>query len=237
MLNIISATELPAAGVDNQICVITDNIINNFVITHEEGYTEKDKVIVLTSNDTPNYETGGNINQRYYISSVYLNDKNLDSYYYKNSAWNRLTISGLQLLLNGKYMMPFVHGGLPSGPNSYTESTGITMVYTGGTHAMAAFSFANTIDLTPYSTLEITMKTGAASNISFGFYILGSQTVFFNYTGTFQNQTVIAEQTITLSTTKKTFTFDISSKKGNWYIGLGAYTESYDICVTDMKLY
>ena len=238
-LDITSATELPATGRENQICVVTDNPVDSFVVTSEEDFTSVDKIVVFTTSNSPNYEVNNNnLLCRYCIDSVFLNDMLLDSYYYKNSTWNRLTFSNLCLLYQGRYMMESIHGGLYSGSYiKYTPDTGIVIKPSSSTGAniISAFSFKNKIDLTNYSTIEITLK-GSNTISGCGCYILASTSAPFNYVGSFTNQTVLKEQSLSLGTDYRTYTFDITSAKGEYYIGFGGYMMNYTITISDFKI-
>lgn len=239
-LDIISATELPTSGRENQICVITENVDTDFILTSEEDYTSTDKIIVFTTANTPNYElSSDNLLCRYCIDTIFLNDQLLDSYYYKNSTWNQLTFSNLCLLYQGRYMMESTHGGIYSGSYiKYTTDTGIVMNPSSSTGStiISAFSFKNKIDVTSYNTIEITLK-GSNNVGNCGCYILASTTSPFNYVGSFANQTVLKEKSLALGTDYRTFTFDISSAKGEYYIGFGGYMMSYTITISDFKIY
>lgn len=105
-LNIISATELPAKGEENQICVITENPVDSFMITPLiSDYPESNDTIGIitdsTNVSTPITYTNGNVIHQDYISKIVQNKTRLESHIYRNGNWSILTNTEHHLLKNG----------------------------------------------------------------------------------------------------------------------------------------
>ena len=100
-LDISSATSLPSTGKDKQICVVTDNPVNNFIVSSNfnDKSTDTSKIMIYLGNTTSNDATegtllsipSGNMTINYYFAKVCQGEARLASYYWSNNQWNELT--------------------------------------------------------------------------------------------------------------------------------------------------
>ena len=179
-LDIISATELPATGKENQICVITDNPVDKYLLSGNYNDKTTDNTIFIYTNSSSEesilYETGKNIVTRYYLSSIYQGDATLSSYTYKNGVWNKLTSNSL-VLLSGSYYNTNVFGEATLGASSLTTN-GWTI--TASSLFAAGLISTNTIDFSKYKSVKI--RGYVTSNITSPLDIyVGSNTLTSSY--------------------------------------------------------
>ena len=179
-LDIISATELPATGRENQICVITDNPVDKYLLSGNYNDKTTDNTIFIYTNSSSEesilYETGKNIVTRYYLSSIYQGDVTLSSYTYKNGVWNKLTSNSL-VLLSGSYYNTNVFGEATLGASSLTTN-GWTI--TASSLFAAGLISTNAIDFSKYKSVKI--RGYVTSNITSPLDIyVGSNTLTSSY--------------------------------------------------------
>ena len=179
-LDIISATELPATGKENQICVITDNPVDKYLLSgNYNDKTTDDTIFIYTNSSSEEsilYETGKNVVTRYYLSSIYQGDVTLSSYTYKNGVWNKLTSNSL-VLLSGSYYNTNVFGEATLGASSLTTN-GWTI--TGTSLFAAGLISTNVIDFSKYKSVKI--RGYVTSNITSPLDIyVGSNTLTSSY--------------------------------------------------------
>ena len=168
-LDVISATELPATGKENQICVITDNPFNSVVITtnDEEQFSETDKVIFYSIE--PKYgvqhktfdATLNNIHYKYYISKVKQGGKFKESHYYKNNTWNLLSRARINVVNNGYYtneLGSFAVGTNISGISSDGSGFWLLTQYNAMGGRNAASSNNVKINFSEYSQIKLNIK-------------------------------------------------------------------------------
>jgi hypothetical protein len=114
-LDIISATELPATGKENQICVITDNPVNLFYITsnYDDVFNNDDGITLYVGDSTTHDGHLGNlvtlntanVKQNYYIYKVLQgHTTRLSSYIYRNSQWEQLTQKSVPIMEDKVYV-------------------------------------------------------------------------------------------------------------------------------------
>ena len=101
-LDIISATELPATGKENQICVITDNINATYIATIDATIESNgSNILYLEKTGTNIPITMNNITYNYPIKYVLSNSICLDSYYWRNGSWNVLSKTFYPVIIDG----------------------------------------------------------------------------------------------------------------------------------------
>ena len=244
-LNIISATELPATGKENQICVITDNNVNEYLITGD--FTEEstsDRITLYlgsSSNDgTLLPITTNNLTINYCINKICCGEENLESFYYKNGSWVNLTESKMVFVQNGNVYNNECFGGIYNGSANKWNITGGYLVNSGGTsNAPSTYmTTVNKIDFSQFKTIQITAKLDNPSN-----YVLGDSGFLFVYQGKKQlnaassyfidspnaSTNYISGNMLSKSINVGEFTvltYDISTWVGEHYLGLNWY--SYD---------
>ena len=171
-LDIISATELPATGRENQICVITDNPVDKFIVSQfTEDMTDVGDAICLdlaTNERSDNrlvMVDNGRVKLYYYINRVVQSGNAKETYVYKNNQWVLLVEGLVYLLLDGVDMNNATFGDIYIYNCNYTEideSTGEiclgTVVQSTYRHEYSCFSFANKINIDDYTKLTLRIK-------------------------------------------------------------------------------
>ena len=210
-LNIISATELPATGVENQICIITDepSIINVSNLESGEGSTVNTIFCYIGGNSNTTLSNSitfidNNMTQEYNFNAIRQYDTKLYSYIYQNSNWNLFTGGEFIILKNAGYHSHATKNNIVF--SQTLESNGLYLF--GSATAGGQGSLLNKqIDLTDYTKLEIS-GTGSLTYGNLYFVYSSSKT------GNITNLNSVSYYDCTLSTT-----IDISSINGLQYIG------------------
>ena len=251
-LDIISATELPATGRENQICVISDNPVDNFVITSNYSDINTNNTIYIflgNSLDTTgikgtNFDlVSNNITVKYYLLSVHQGDNKLDSYIYKNNQWTNATMSSFYIVEKGNCVNESYTGGF-KGDWTVSNLNG-TPCYVINIPDIASSSSnylcydnstVNKINLSDYTTLEYTIAS-TMPDYSFA----GRIYMFINTT---RNVTTYVEELYRYWETPQpgsftTYTIDISDITGEFYLGIAYIGRGYGqkLCVSDIRLY
>ena len=243
-LDIISATELPATGRENQICVITDNPVDNYVITPTLTInSDKDEIFLYTADASDDKIVlpvlCSNITYYYYFSMVKQGGLKLSSYYYTNNNWAKLTIGDLVLLENGTTYNTDISGGPWTAAGiSYYAGTGIILNCPSGSNNqyVRAFTFKNPIDLSAYDIIEITVRTGDAYDPSTLDVMVSNEVIGGTYQ--YKQHDILIGQASDVYNINKTFTFDISSINDTVYLGFqNIYTNDNDFTITKIILY
>lgn len=251
-LNIISATELPAKGEENQICVITEN--PNQIITISPDYNDKSLLdpneifIYNNHSDSASFvETGGMVNSKLYIPSIFQNNQKLASYVYRNNAWEVLTRAELVCYLDGYYNEE-TFGAL------ILPSSGIIMesdhIAYNGTTLSAKWTYfmstvtTNKIDFGLYDKIHVKFDTNSphsrdiyiavgpgstdSSYVNMAHYEV-SGNAWSNYDKTYANTSfkgyVISANTLPNETKTHEVDIDISGFSGLYPLRIGVYSE------------
>ena len=224
-LDIISATQLPATGKENQICVITDNPEGSFLITNIESDTNSNGFLIYNTNNTsitPISTTNGNVTQNYRISYVKQDTQYLATYIWSNGVWNVMTNANLILLENGAFKNTDISGGFNTGAyHTISDGSLNISIDTDGVKYTRA-SFKNQIDFTYYNTLKITLKASNSTSTPLRLYS-GTACKSSRTSAPQVGNTVIA----TAKSSKQTLTLDITSWQGLGYLNLEAEPEEY----------
>ena len=237
-LDIISATTLPATGKENQICVITDNPTDYFLISQniDDMTSSNNSISIYTATSGTKISiTTNNLVTNYYIGKVCQGDSRLASYIYQNGNWNQLTQKYVVLLENGTYLNNSYHGGI-FGSNSamYSGGTGIYNKNS-STSNQSFVTFNNTIDFSVYNTIKVTAYTSASNK---GYLYVFASVGNINSTSDSSLKRNYQTSIETVTITAKTFTFDISNWTGSHQLGVylsGGYSsQGY---ITDITLY
>lgn len=255
-IEIISATKLPTTGTDNQICVITDNPVDNFVTTsnfNDTSTASNDSITLYLGNTASSDMTEGtllevnqgNLISKYYFVKACQGENRLDSYYWLNNQWNRLTQSGIYLVENKVERNNKYFGGIPDGPGAEFNSNGLTLLYSYSTPRRNVTT-KNTINFSLYNKLDITVRNPDTSNsylvcvgyastdhfASQGWYPTNDtgQTDYNNATDAYKQIQVTRGQTVSQ-------TIDISSWTGMGWLFLATYNGTTELYITDLKLY
>ena len=176
-LDIISATELPATGRENQICVITDNPDYGVLVTTNANEALIDPTIVMYLGNSSSVDTtlGTQVqidNMMYYFNRVMFGSERLASYIWSNNHWSELTKKYIPLFENGTFPSQDVAGityvtntskyvqlySDPSNAGNYTISIA------GSTSGYRGFSFANYINFANFTKINMTVRTTSTSD-------------------------------------------------------------------------
>jgi hypothetical protein len=176
----------------------------------------------------------GNLEIYYYIDKICQANNRLASYIYQNNKWNTFTKPWVILLENTAYQNQSYHGGIVynSSYHKYIEGTGI-VVY-GNTSLNSLFTFANKIDLSLYSKVEVTFYTGV--NTVHTLAVIQSTEAHNGNPSNFPSTaSVITSQSFNSSPTPQTVTFDITNANETVYFGLYTIIGTHMV-ITDIKL-
>ena len=254
-LDIISATELPATGKENQICVITDNPVDNFLLTSK--YTDKSTssspiTIYLGNSDDVLASTrltvnNGNLATNYYFNKICQGESRLASYYYNNNQWNTLTVANIPLFENGTFLNTTVVGDTPIRTSTSTayitnDDVGNSTIFIGNNdYNLRGFSFANKINFSSFKKITIVAKmkyvagtiyVGAMKQHYTSIIDLGTNVLEAN-----SSYAVYSVSDRISSDSYTTFTFNISSWSGAYYLGIVANGGSSHLYIKDIILY
>ena len=248
-LDIISATELPATGRENQICVITDNPVDNYVVTNDYDYSDTTNIILYNGlkNSAPLINiVSGSVAQQYYITKIIQNDKYklLESYYWSSNQWNSLTKSYVVIVQDGIVQNTDIIGGIKSQTYvmSYDKNSGslLTPYSTNYSDSYVGATTTKKIDFGKYNTVTITAKVSNGSR----YIYVGTATYSDNMAG---QSTIYLDNFFTsylsrnlTSTSYVDLTFDISGYTGEHYIAFGfskaSNGEASSVYIKDIKL-
>ena len=174
-LDIISATELPGTGRENQICVLTDNPVDNILVSQfvEDDPLSEDVIFVLLCN----YKNDKQVvlgNQNYVHTSLYFlsisqGSTKLRSYIYKNNQWVIFTDTTLFAMDNGVIMNIDIFGELKEvkSPGSYCTfskvNDGYSLNFKNMPDGEFIFAYKNSISFANYSKMYVSFKDGTGA--------------------------------------------------------------------------
>jgi N-acetylneuraminic acid mutarotase len=245
-LNIISATELPETGEENQICVITDEPVNNYLVT--TCADEKLNVgITFYLDNTASVDpmtgvtlpiTTGNLTTNYHFSTVYQNDNRLPSYYYSNNKWNELTLAYIALVENGVVNKNTIAGDFSLGSSGWASMTNpVQSVYCSPNYDNYYLnSFANKINFGNYS--KITVRCFEDGAVIPELIVFASTTKHTRASVSTLSYIYMDKQKVTGGWAASTIiTFDISSWTGEYYLSFAGGKSGSSIYIEDIFLY
>ncbi len=258
--DIISATALPATGQENQICVITDNPVNDFIISPNEGDYNGDTntIFALTSTGggdiDPVISVSNGLKTYYYFDKMYQGSSFKPSYIYKNGAWQEYTPAEAALIKNGALVTDAVFGGLyypgeyGDGSSEYVRATdaGVVMYFT-TTYSYYYWGMTSNkaIDFSKFSTIEITLTN--MSSKSDGFYVgigleygLDDPSMYAGFGNSYHNEPATKKKTSAgANGATKTVTIDISSwtATGFFVICYWNFTDEQKLRFSDIIMY
>ena len=166
-LDIISATELPTTGKENQICVITDNPVDNFLITSDTTHYNGDANVIMAhtsitnNNVEPLVLINDNMTQYIHFFKMIQGNAVKKSYIYKNNEWIEYTPAELVLLRNGVIYNEMYKPGdynTMGYDTTYEEGKGLTITVETDSYNYDVFSSYTRIDFSLYNTLFIKIK-------------------------------------------------------------------------------
>ena len=189
-LNIISATKLPATGKENQICVITNNPVDNFIITGNSAESSNNKIVIYNGTGNSNYSVvKNNITYSYNIGRVRYQSNYLFSYYWKNNQWNRLTVGNIPLFENGEFLNTDITGGF--GTAAGTTISGSNFAFVGPRDYSLLSTTRKEIVFSNFKTLKVTLYSDTSASFVVGSFkgmYSGQQSSSFTTIGKTNNE-------------------------------------------------
>ena len=242
-LDIISATELPATGKENQICVITDNHVDQFLLSSNYNDNNSNQIVMYLGNTTSGDATkgtllpitNGGVTTNYYFNKVMLGESRLSSYYYKDNAWTPLTLSYIPLYENGNIMNTSFSGGLQPDNNVFKIGTDYLYIKY-DTSYLNGFGFLNKINFTNFSTLKITVK-GDSSNTNYLYIAATNSQHPVISVNSFSTSNSIYNTSTSINNTENTVSFNISNWTGEYYLVIAAGKKVSNTYIYNISLY
>ena len=242
-LDIISATELPATGKENQICVITETTPPTFVLTTDSSdiTTNNDIAYLITGNSTYGVKlpiSPNNITYNLYLTNISQGSEFLDSYYYNDGSWKELTKGYYPVIVNGgqpasaicTFSSDVYYSTLDPGGFGYAAMSGISS----GCYLL--WTSINKVNFALYSRIDIDLQTSknhSSARLYLGTSAYSGLNSYNNGTNAYANW-VNPYTSISPNTTRKTVTLDITTWTKTEYFGL--YWEPYD-SNCELKIY
>ena len=238
-LDIISATELPTTGKNNQICVVTNNLVSNFVLTTSDSDITTNaspiygKLGYGTSDISGTVTIGEGIQTIYRVDGFFQGGARQNSYIYQNNQWNQFTKTGISIIRDKAYCTDTqLYGKFPT----YTNNSNVTFEMQEGngldiynySSGYCYYSFIPTaIDISAFNRIVLKWDIHSYGNSEAQcLYILGSPTnpssgrIAESYT----DYTEFAwTNNVYNSSNVGTLTANISDMTGTYYIGIGHY--------------
>lgn len=227
-LDIISATELPATGKDNQICIVSEHTDSPILVTtnYNEPITDPTHLVYLGNSSSLDLILGSRVqidNMAYYFNKVMFGDERLPSYIWSNNQWNELTKKYIPLFENQTFVNTEFSGttGITTTSSYATlvDDSGAKVIgISGTTTAYRYFTFSKKINFTNFTKLKVTAKATTEAHTRLGIYahsitsLTTSPQYTSSFTFTYQAGPSINAQNYT------ELTIDISSWKGELYL-------------------
>ena len=250
-LDIISATELPATGRENQICVITDTPVNSFLLSSYESdisALDSSTIGIYLNDDATVYDStkialsSNNITVNYYINSVSQGDARLASYIYNNSKWNSLTYKSYPVIENRKLITSYV-GNFASDVIIDSEYNGfeISNSSSSSSYRYSIISASKKINFDNISKAEFEIRSNrSTTNVDFYIGVTQAERLnqAYNAGGTLDMCSSYNSINFTHSDFKK-YTMDLSNVTGSGYLALVMYCTSLSttIYIPNLILY
>ena len=247
-LDIISATELPATGRENQICVITDNPDNKMVFVtnlNDIDHSTNDIYIYLGTTEANSYNTGktydcnnGNFTFKLYIVKIYQNSKNLASYIYQNGTWVEYTYDYKYFIENSVLTNSEIFGTLVSGNAMKATSAPAVYICSPSDSGGYPYHIATTnkkIDFSLYNYIEV---VGYHQSSSGSITMMCYDSTRNGHYGSYVSNIHYADPVESFTTTSSVVTYDIRSWTSTGYLGFSYTTQdgSQYIYITDVRL-
>lgn len=257
-LDIIAATELPATGNNMQLCAITNNITDSFILSNDEAdvIISNDKTIGLHLTDLTMYEKysypigGSLINLR--IASAHQNASAIPLWLYYNNAWKQICFNSLFIIRAMLLQNGFMISNTGSLCN-YNSSKGISIL-PGDQHTLIGYTpFKEPVDFSKYRAIRIkgtykntyessgtfgpgigifgrtsNINDGIETGIGFGLTDIGSV-----FEGEFARSTDFTTNVTT--STPFDITFNVSGINTQYYLGIATAFTEYTY-ITDIEL-
>jgi hypothetical protein len=182
-LDIISATELPATGKENQICVITDNPVNNYVVTSNLNHDASADSITLynvseSTSMTPIVISSNGVTSYNYISQVCQGSTILASYVYYTGQWVPLTSASHYLLKNGTLVAGPMLDKFGTFNTGYAAGTGLKISIDSSSYYVNILACNKSVDFSSlnFSKIKVTAYTSNAQLTPYLYVVSSNQT-------------------------------------------------------------
>ena len=237
-LNIITATELPAVGIENQLCVISENPINEFMITSDTSLLDSNKTILYTTPNIPTNYTYTSELLTYELGIYKAKSGNIASatYCWKGSSWELICNAYYGILTNGK---DTGSGTFSDYSNKLYHDTSKGVYRIGADNAYTQFvSYNELIDFGIYTKVEVDAcgYSGITTYLTIGKSSTMYTAQYNNYNESTACNGGFTSQSIS-STTLTTMTFDITSISGTGYLTIFKPTGGDAIEIKNIRLY
>ena len=217
-IDMISATELPLTGTDGQVCIITDEPKERLIAysKYSDDIPLNSDISLFTSAMSNNILCSYNSDKlqlQFQLSCAIQNNKSLPIYYYQN-GWKNFVLSPVYALTNGVYTEEAFTGHLVGCEyfNSYYK-------FSTGSDYPKFVSFDRLVNFDNYSTVSVTIT----HSTSYSTYVVAAA---FDSP---QDGTIVGFDAATyitdieyLNNDDNTYTFDISTWSGYYYLTIGA---------------
>ena len=248
-LDIISATELPATGKENQICVITDNPVDNYVVTSNlNDNANEDSITLYNVSDstsmTPIVISSNGVTSYNYITRVCQGSTNLASYVYYTGQWTPLTPASYYLLKNGTIVTGPMLDKFGTFKSGYIAGTGLKIPIDSSTYYVNIMACDKSVDFSSlnFSKIKVTAYTANAQLLPYLYVVASSRAGQLVNSSIHNISTYLYEQTslhATHGATKHTYELDITGwDTHTGYLGIGGTwsgTATGNLYITDIE--
>ena len=182
-LDIISATELPATGKENQICVITDIPTDKFILSYEASdHTDESAIfgeMLLKPSSASFTVNSGSISQKHTFFAFSQNGDTKPSYIYQNNNWNTFTPDYFYVVNNSTFNTnvfgDFIEYNDRFSKGDYVtiSSSGLQLLNDGGYYTYAFRALQNEVDFSLFNKMYIKAYTTTTSTSSQMYLYIG----------------------------------------------------------------
>lgn len=247
-LNVISATELPATGEENQICVITDNPIDNYVVTSNlNDNANEDSITLYNVSDstsiTPVIVSSNGVTSYNYISQVRQGSSTLASYVYYTGQWVPLTTARHYLLKDGTLVTGPMLDKFGTFSAGYTAGTGLKIYIDSSSSYANIITCDKSVDFSSlnFSKIKVTAYTTHAQLTPYLYVVSSNQKGQLKSSLMSDIEIYFYEDSSThvgYGATKHTYELDINWSSQTGYLGIGGTwsgASSGTLYITDIE--
>lgn len=247
-LNIISASSLPASGEENQICVITDNPIDNYVVTSNlNDNANEDSITLYNVSDstsmTPIVISSNGVTSYNYITQVCQGSTNLASYVYYTGQWTPLTLAGHYLLKDGTLVTGPMSDKFGTFPSGYLAGTGLKIPIDSSSYYVNIMACDKSVDFSSlnFSKIKVTAYTSNAQLLPYLYVVASSQVGQLKSSSMTNISNYLYSQSsihASYGATKHTYELDINWSSQTGYLGIGGTwsgTGTGNLYITDIE--
>ena len=253
-LDITSATELPSTGRENQICVITDNPTDKFVLSYPgfSDFTNVDKSVICGEMSiSPSYASTlintGPVSQRYNFLKFIQNSNLKPSYIYQNNDWNKFTLERSYLINNKEHVTDSEFGGFYNldSVSSYAtfNSNGLDFNVT-KQYGKVRICTANKVDFSLFNNMVITRSSSTSYHTTYVYrtdtQLTSSSYHLYEAISPYITISKPTQYQVGVGYLFETTVYDISDWDGVHYLSVDIYSSSsgsVDTMISDLYFY